>query len=78
MKYFAYGSNMHPARLKARLPNILCISGIFTLPGHTLRFHKVGKDRSAKCDAFYTGNKADHVLGVLYEIDPDDVSEPCP
>ena len=40
------------------------------LEAHTLRFHKIGQDGSAKCNAFHTGNPDDHVLGALFEISP--------
>ncbi len=71
MKYFAYGSNMSEKRLKARLKKIKKI-GIGILYEHKLLFHKTGKDKSGKCDAFYTGNKDDFIYGVLYEIDDSD------
>ena len=38
------------------------------LRGHQLRFHKLGADGSAKCDAFYTGEPEDIVFGVLFEL----------
>ncbi len=70
-RYFAYGSNMHPLRLGQRLPSARRV-GVYALAGHALRFHKVGKDGSGKCDAFRTGLAADRVLGVLYEIDAEE------
>jgi len=69
MKYFAYGSNMSLARLRARTPGAVSL-GRHDLPGHELRFHKSSRDGSAKCDAFYTGLEADVIMGVLFEIDP--------
>lgn len=71
MKYFAYGSNMSSKRLRARTESARPI-GVFSLPGFALRFHKVGKDGSGKCDAFHTGDSADRVVGVLYDLDPAD------
>ena len=71
MKYFAYGSNMSSKRLRARTESARPV-GVYTLPGFALRFHKVGKDGSGKCDAFRTGNSADRVVGVLYDLDPVD------
>lgn len=68
MFYFAYGSNMSSARLKARVALVRVIS-VATLPGHALRFHKTGQDGSAKCDAFATANANDAVIGVLFELD---------
>jgi len=35
-------------------------------------FQKSGKDESAKCNAHHTGNSEDYVIGVLYDIHPDD------
>ncbi|MCP5197632.1 MAG: gamma-glutamylcyclotransferase [Gammaproteobacteria bacterium] len=37
--------------------------------GHALCFHKVGKDGTAKCDAYYTGG-VEKVYGVVFAIDP--------
>ena len=67
MKYFAYGSNMSLQRLLQRTPSARAL-GAHSLPGHTLRFHKTGRDGSGKCDAFYTGASHDVVLGVLYHL----------
>ncbi len=68
MKYFAYGSNMFCARLKAknRVPSAQKI-GVYTLTKHDLRFHKKSNG-SAKCDAYQTGNEKDFILGVLFDI----------
>lgn len=66
--YFAYGSNMSTARLRERIPSCVPI-GIATLPGHVLRFHKRGTDKSGKCNAFATGNE-DSVTGVRFRFDP--------
>lgn len=68
MKYFAYGSNMSELRLRARVPSATRI-GRFTLDKHQLRFHKKSDDGSAKCDAYYTGNQSDIIIGALYEMD---------
>ncbi len=67
MKYFAYGSNMSLARLQARVPSAKKLGSYF-LTGHTLRFHKIGKDGSAKCDALATTKANDIIYGVLFEI----------
>lgn len=68
MKYFAYGSNMCFRRFKKRIP-----SGVFEaiaiLNGYELRFHVKDDDGSGKCDAFYTGKRSDHVIGVVYDIE---------
>lgn len=68
LKYFAYGSNMSLSRLLQRTPSARRI-GTCTLRAHTLRFHKVSKDCSGKCDAFHTQNPDDYVIGALFEID---------
>ena len=68
LNYFAYGSNMSLARLRARVPSAEKI-GPFILAGHSLRFHKCGRDGSGKCDAFVTNNAEDTVVGVLFTID---------
>lgn len=68
MKYFAYGSNMSLLRLRARVPSAERV-GTFTLFEHALRFHKWSrKDQSAKCDALFSGNPEDFVIGALFEI----------
>lgn len=65
---FAYGSNMSSRRLRARTPSARAI-GIGQLLGHRLMWHKAGRDGSAKCDVFETGDERHAVWGVLYEID---------
>ena len=67
MKYFAYGSNMLSKWLCRRVPSAKVI-GAASLRKHVLRWHKKSKDKSGKCDAFYTGEESDEILGVLYEI----------
>ena len=67
MKYFAYGSNMSIARLKARVPSAVPL-GCYRIKEHDLRFHKSSKDGSGKCDAFFTGNGVDVIFGALFEI----------
>lgn len=64
--YFAYGSNMSTPRLRYRVPGAERI-GVARLVKHRLRFHKrSNKDHSGKCDAEYTGDEADEVVGVLF------------
>lgn len=67
MHYFAYGSNMSLARLRARVPSAVSL-GHHTLAAHELRFHKAGSDGSAKCDAFHSGDAGHVVHGVLFDI----------
>ena len=76
MRYFAYGSNMFELRLKdpARAPSASYrVTGL--IRGYQLRFHKVGMDGSAKCDAFLTGNLRDCVYGVVFDISSKDVGQ---
>ena len=66
--YFAYGSNMATARLCARTPSARVV-GTAKLPRHALRWHKLGKDGSGKCDISFVGDAADEVVwGVVYRI----------
>jgi gamma-glutamylcyclotransferase len=69
MHYFAYGSNMSLSRLRERVPSAETL-GCFTLNYHDLRFHKLSKDGSGKCDAFFTSDSESVIYGVLFKIDP--------
>ena len=71
MHYFAYGSNMSIRRLRRRVSGALSL-GRAVLPAHDLRFHKVGRDGSGKCDAFFTGNSRDLIHGMVFRLEPDD------
>ena len=68
LKYFAYGSNMHPLRLLQRVPSSKALAKA-ELHSHMLRFHKRGADGSGKCNVFHTGESRDKVIGVVYEMD---------
>ena len=68
MLYFSYGSNMSHQRLRDRVPSALFFSTAI-LSGHTLRFHKKSIDGSGKCDAFFTNDPSDKIVGVVFEID---------
>lgn len=65
--YFAFGSNLFARRLCQRIPSAKVI-GTYTLPAHVLRFHKRGEDGSGKCDAYFTDNQHDSVIGRLFAI----------
>ena len=65
--YFAYGSNMSSLRLRLRTPSARAL-GIGRLPGHALRWHKLGRDGSGKCDIAESGEQVGGVWGVLYRI----------
>ncbi|TBW49103.1 gamma-glutamylcyclotransferase [Marinobacter halodurans] len=68
MLCFAYGSNMSRARLLERIPAARFVS-VASMDGYRLCFHKRSRqDGSAKCDAFWTGDSADRLHGVVYEI----------
>lgn len=69
MLYFAYGSNLSSVRLIQRVPSVRLVA-IGTLFHHRLAFHKIGLDGSAKCDAYFTGNRDDFILGAVYRISP--------
>lgn len=66
--YLAYGSNLHPTRLKDRIPSTESV-GIVELSGFQLHFHKVGEDQSGKCNIIETNNHNDMVLCALYHMD---------
>lgn len=65
--YYAYGSNLHPERLRARIPSsrFICVT---PLSGYQLCFHKRGEDLSAKCNAAFTGEKEHSILGAVYNM----------
>ena len=63
--YYAYGSNLHPERLGARIPSSRLL-GVAELNGYQLLFHKRGADQSAKCNALYSGNPEHRLLGALF------------
>lgn len=67
--YFAYGSNMLGARLKApkRCPSA-CPRGVAELGGYEIHWHKKSTDGSAKCDIMPIGQPGTSVFGVLYEV----------
>jgi gamma-glutamylcyclotransferase len=70
IKYFAYGSNLHPIRLKHRVPESEFLF-IATLKAYQLNFHKRSSDGSAKANAFFTGNDDDMIHGAVYHMPSD-------
>ncbi len=56
-------------RIRGRVPSAE-IFGVYSLKTHALKFHKVSKDGSGKCDAYFTNSNTDEVIGVLFNIDP--------
>ena len=65
--YYAYGSNLHPARLAARIPSSRFL-GIALLPNYQLAFHKRGADGSAKCNALFSGDPEHQLPGALFQM----------
>ena len=71
LRYFAYGSNMCTSRLRGRGVPSAKPQSVVALKGYKLRFHKRSTtDSSAKCNAYRTDNPEDHVIGVIFDIDP--------
>ena len=66
--YFAYGSNMAVSRLEARVGPVEVL-GAARLVSHALRYHKLGRDGSGKCDAFHTGRDGDCLYGVVFALE---------
>jgi hypothetical protein len=65
--YFAYGSNLHPLRLKQRTPSAQPFA-VAVLRRYRLAFHKRGMDGSGKCNLIYSGLADDAVYGVIYRL----------
>lgn len=64
---FSYGSNMLGARIRARVPSARAL-GIARLDAHALRWHKLGRDGSGKCDVVRHDRPGACVWGVVHEI----------
>lgn len=64
---FAYGSNMLTRRIQERVPSARRIATAI-LAGYELRWHKVNRDGSGKCDIVHVQTPQAKVLGVVYEI----------
>jgi len=63
--YFAYGSNMHAGRLRARVNSAVPL-GVARLPEHELAFHKRGADGSGKANIVPVPGI--EVWGVIYSV----------
>lgn len=74
--YFAYGSNLHPERLKNRGINP-SFEGIGWLLKYRLYFDKVGADGSGKCNIRLTGDRTDVVYGAIFKISSDEMKILC-
>ena len=66
MLYLAYGSNLLPARLRARIPEARLV-GVCRIPGRRLAFRLAGSDGSAKCDIPPEAKGC--AYGALYHLD---------
>ena len=64
MLYAAYGSNLHPARLRARVPSAKLL-GTAAVAGLAVRFDKRGRDGSAKCNVV---ERDGEVYVAVYEV----------
>lgn len=69
--YFAYGSNILLKRIVSRVGEVTKI-GTFTLPAWKMAFNCGYRD-CAFANVRYTGNQQDRVVGVLYELDPNQI-----
>jgi gamma-glutamylcyclotransferase len=67
--YFAYGSNLHAARLLARAPSARVLGAARAL-GFALRLDKRGADGTAKANLHALAGGI--VWGAVYELDPAD------
>lgn len=65
--YFAYGSNLHPQRIKERVSSAQ-LKGVSSVSNYRFAFHKVGIDGSSKGGLIETGCNKDTVHGAIYEI----------
>ena len=65
LNYLAYGSNLFPPRLSARI-GIRGVSGTIEMSGYQLRFNKRGADGSGKCSL--QPCQHERAYGVVYQI----------
>jgi len=68
--YFAYGSNLHPVRLKERVPSAELV-GVATHSAHKLSFDKKSHDGSSKCNIYNSGSDSDLIYGAIYKLKPE-------
>ncbi len=66
--YLAYGSNLHPVRLRERVPSAELLD-VVKLRHYRLVFQKRGQDGSSKCNLARTGEEFDEVYGAIYQLD---------
>ena len=72
--YLAYGSNLHPLRLKERVSSANAL-GVVELSGYELKFHKRSDDCSGKCMLERSSKESGVVYAVLYEFDKSEKSK---
>lgn len=65
--YLAYGSNLHPERLRQRTPSARLL-GTAVLRGWALCWHKRSVDGSAKCNIAAGHGAGNDVYGAVYAI----------
>ncbi|MGI9235680.1 MAG: gamma-glutamylcyclotransferase family protein [Woeseiaceae bacterium] len=68
MRYVAYGSNLHPLRLRERISSARLVTTSF-LHNWSLHFHKRSNDGSGKCNIL-SGGSGVHV--AIFEISLED------
>ncbi len=71
--YLAYGSNLHPLRLQARLPSSRLIA-VTRISGLQLSFDKCGQDGSGKANLTPAAEQTCS-YGALYQIERCDITE---
>ena len=72
IRYLAYGSNLHPARLQARVSSA-AFSSTVELCGWSLNFSKIGRDGSGKCNIVKSDVGVIH--GAIYKISIKDLKQ---
>lgn len=72
--YLAYGSNLHPSRLEARVGPAQLL-GVVRLPGWSLRFDKRGGDGSAKANILAAPGSDLAVHAAAFSLRSDQVSK---
>ncbi len=71
--YFAYGSNMDVAQMQKRCPRAIYL-GVGRLRDHRLSFNRKGSYREGAV-ASVVPSPGDQVYGVVWELEPDDLSD---
>jgi len=66
INYLAFGSNLTPARLFARV-GVCPVVGVASVPGYRMAFRKRGNDDSGKCDLFKS-TVNDVAEGVVFAL----------